>query len=44
LDGTALGDWRIFAVLTGPGVIAAAMFPGMRLRDRRLTLDQARTG
>jgi hypothetical protein len=44
MDGARPGDGGIFAALTSPGVIAAAMFLGMRLRGRRLTLDQARTG
>ena len=44
LDGARPGGWGTVAALTGPAVFAAAIFLGMRLRGRRLTLDQARTG
>jgi hypothetical protein len=44
-DGPELRDWGIFAALTGPAVVAAAMFFGMLVkRSRALEAGQAPTG
>lgn len=45
LVGAGLGDWGIFGALTGPAVVGAAIFLGLRVRETRSGLDrQAPTG